>query len=146
MISWDLSVKEVQGVADTTINTELPMPWRRLQVYQVGDVVEFQGKLWESKGNENFNHSPSQKESDYWDEIGTGYDQIREDWDLTSKSTEVRYYFAGPDGRLFDDRTSAETHTYELLLGSNRSYATVNEIWNDIDKLVKEVAYPVSNF
>ena len=65
---------------------------------------------------------------------------------LESVGTEVRYFFSSPDGRLFDDRSNAETHTYDLLVGSDRAYASVNDIWSDIDKLVKEVAYPVTEF
>ncbi len=145
-ISWDLSISESSGASGTQLISELPKSWVRLQAYQIGDVVEYNGKLWESKGSENFNHFPTQEGSEYWEEIGSGYENSREDWNIESVGKEVRYFFTSPDGRLFDDRSNAETHTYDLLIGSDRSYASVNDIWSDIDKLVREVAYPVSQF
>ena len=145
-ITWDLSVSESSGTSGTTLHSKLPSSWARLQVYQIGDIVEYDGKLWESKQSENFNHFPTNPSSEYWEEIGSGYDEHREDWNLQSIGTTVQYFFTSPDGRLFHDRSIAETHTYDLLVGSDRNYASVNEIWSDIDKLVKEVAYPVSEF
>ena len=145
-ITWDLSVAESSGPSGTSLHSKLPSSWARLQVYQLGDIVEYDGKLWESKMSENFNHFPTNPDSEYWVEIGSGYDESREDWNLQSVGTQVHYFFTSPDGRLFHDRANAETHTYDLLVGSDRNYASVNEIWSDIDKLVKEVAYPVSEF
>ena len=48
-ITWDLSLSSTFWSFGHQLNTELPISWARLQAYQLGDVVEFDGKLWESK-------------------------------------------------------------------------------------------------
>ena len=39
----------------------------------------------------------------------------------------------------------AETHTYELLSGSDRAKASINDIQSDIDKLVKKLLIQLQN-
>ena len=43
--------------------------WKRLYIFQLGDVVEYNGKLWESTKNENFNHEPSFAGSEFGYEL-----------------------------------------------------------------------------
>ena len=33
--------------------------WKRLEVYHRGDTVNYDGKIWESVADENFNHLPT---------------------------------------------------------------------------------------
>ena len=145
-LSWDLTVSETSTNSGSDLKIKLSSPWKRLEVYQIGDVVDYNGRLWESVRSENFNHTPNETKLEFWKEVGNGYDQSREDWEIKSTGVETRYYFSAPDGRLFDDQAQAESYTYELLLNSNKTYDSLDALWSDIDNLVKEVGYPVSQF
>ena len=52
-------------------------PWKRLQTYEMGNIIEFEGKYWESQINDNFNHKPTSESSTYWKELPSGYNVER---------------------------------------------------------------------
>jgi len=145
-LHWDVAVQNTTTASGSQIEISLPEPWKRLGIFQVGDVVEYNGKFWESTKNENFNHEPSFVGSEFWRELGSDYNQPREDWSIKSSGTETRFYFSGPDGRLFSDRSEAFNHTYDLLSNSTRTYTNPDDLYEDAEKLVKQIAYPVSRF
>ena len=132
--------------SDSFIEISLSEDWQRLGIYQLGDIVQFDGKLWESVQNENFNHSPSAVDSKFWKELGSDYEQNREDWNIVSSGTETRFYYTGPDGRLFSDQSAAIDYTFDVLLNSTRNYTDPDAAYNDAVAMVQQVAYPVSRF
>lgn len=145
--TWNLNVSNNPTPAGSNIEIELPKQWKRLQNYKSGQVVEYKDKLWVSQSDENFNHLPTQNDSKYWNEVGSGYSGTREDWVIKSSGIETRYFFMSPDGKLFDDKQTAENHTYDILINSSsRTYTDANVLFSDIASMVKEVAYPVSKF
>lgn len=145
-LQWELNVASSTTDSSSFIELSLSEPWKRLGIYQLGDVVEFDGKLWESTQNENFNHNPSNLDSKFWKELGSDYSQIREDWNISSTGTESRFYYSGPDGKLFTDQSDAINHTFDILINSTRNYLDPTNAFNDATELVKKVAYPVSRF
>lgn len=145
--TWNLNVAVQNEKTGSTIDIELSKPWKRLQGYSIGQVVEYDDKLWVSQSDENFNHLPTQKDSRFWAEMGSGYSKGREDWVIESSGVETRYFFVTPDGKLFDDKLEAENHTYDILINSSsRTYTDANALFDDISSMVKEIAYPVSKF
>ena len=121
--------------------------WKRLEVYNQGDIVSFNGKTWESVADENFNHLPDQSRSEFWKELGAGYKVDREDWTVTNVGYEDRFYFITPDGKLFENKLEAENHTLNLLISSsNRVYTNNFDLFNDVDALIKETSYAVPQF
>lgn len=145
-LHWDLNVTNSTTDSGSLIDVSLADPWQRLGIYQLGDIVEFDGNFWESIQNENFNHNPSNPDSKYWKELGSDYNQTREDWNIVSKGTESRFYYTGPDGRLFSDQKEAVEYTFEILLNSTRNYLDPNQAYNDASAMVQKVAYPISRF
>ena len=144
--TFQLNVGEQKVDAGSEINIELSKPWKRLQAYKEGQIVEFEDKLWMSLKDENFNHFPTQEGSEFWREIGSGYDAVREDWNIKNNGVETRYFFTSPDGKLFDDRQDAENHTYDILVNRVPPYESVDKLFGDISSMVREIAYPVSKF
>ena len=145
--TWSLNVGQQNEEAGSKINIELTKPWKRLQPYQSGQIVDFDGKLWMSLSDENFNHLPTQESSSFWREVGSGYDAGREDWSIKNTGQETKFFFTTPDGKLFDDRQEAESHTYDILLNSaSRTYTDANVLFNDIANMVREIGYPVAKF
>ena len=55
-LRWDIAVQQTTTASGSEIEISLAEPWKRLGIFQLGDVVEYNGKLWESTQNENFNH------------------------------------------------------------------------------------------
>jgi flagellin-like hook-associated protein FlgL len=145
-LHWDIGVQSTVSASGSEIEIALAEPWKRLGIFQLGDVVEYNGKLWESTQNENFNHEPNFVGSEFWRELGSDYNQKREDWVIRSSGIEARFYFSSPDGKLFNDRAEAVNYTYELLSNSTRSYTDLGELFQDAESLVNEIAYPVSRF
>ena len=92
----------------------------------------------------------------YWRELQSGYDTEREDWNLKVTGSENRHYWIAPDGKLFDDQASAESHATILLSAAKKSeYALMNlqsansgnlQLINDVAANVKQVAIPVNEF
>jgi len=145
-LHWDIGVHQTSTASGSQIEISLAEPWKRLGIFQLGDVVEYNGKLWESTKNENFNHEPSFAGSEFWRELGNEYTRPREDWTIKSSGTETRFYFSGPDGRLFSDRTEAINYTFDILSNSTRVYTDLNQLFTDAENLVNKIAYPVSRF
>jgi len=145
-LHWQINVTQTNTEPTSQIDISLAEPWKRLNIYQLGDVVQHNGQLWESLGNENFNHDPTQISSDFWKDMGSNYSGDREDWNIKSTGTETRFYYSGPDGRLFSDRSDAVNHSFDILFNSTRNYTDQNQLYQDADNLVTKVAYPVSRF
>jgi flagellin-like hook-associated protein FlgL len=145
-LHWALSVVDSQTKSGSDISISLSTPWKRLDIYQLGDVVSYNGKLFESINNENFNHIPSKVDSEFWKEIGSDYSQQREDWTVKSTGADARFFFVSPDGKLFSDEEDAVSHSYDILSNSTRNYLSANDLASDARNSVKKIAYPVSRF
>jgi len=146
-VPWQLGVNELTESGKSTMDIYHSSNWKRLGVYQRGDVVKFEDKIWESISDENINHLPTQSKSEFWKELGSGYDVEREDWVVKNVGVENRFYFSTPDGKLFEDKQEAENHTINLLLSStNRIYTDNTQLFDDIDSLVNEISYAVAQY
>ena len=64
-LHWDLTVGDSKTESRSNIDITLSKPWGRLGIYQLGDVVSHDGKLYESVSNENFNHIPTKDGSNF---------------------------------------------------------------------------------
>ena len=127
--NWDrdLSVSSKLTDGTSTITTSHSDPWKRLTIYQQGDAVRHGDKVYESIGSHNVNHDPVNSGGNYWRELQSGYDTEREDWNLKVTGSENRHYWIAPDGKLFDDQASAESHATILLSAAKKSeYALMN--------------------
>ena len=142
-ISWELSVEESSKPGQSTLNINHYSSWKRLETYHAGEIVEFEDKLWESLSDENFHHSPDQDNSIHWQEIGSGYEVNREDWDIEHVGSNSRIYFTSPDGKLFENQSDAITHTEKLLVSS---LSIEDFTSDDVVRLVKEVPIAVADF
>ena len=125
--------------------------WRRLSIYKQGDIVEHDGKLYESIVSDNVNHSPVSSGTDYWREVGSGYDVKREDWNLEVIDTTSRFYYSTPDGKLFADLSEANTYAQNILLSSKiQEYQQSGNpgaaLATDLANTVKRIAVPVNEF
>ena len=89
VMSWvrDVSVDSDMLTSSSSINIEHSNPWQRLSRYDLGDLVEHDGKLWESQTEANFNRKPGD-EGNYWKEIPSNYSVEREDWNLSTTAIE----------------------------------------------------------
>ena len=92
-LHWDLTVGDSKDRIPVEYRHYSFKTMERLGIYQLGDVVSHDGKLYESVSNENFNHIPTKDGSSFWREIGSNYKQNREDWNITSVGTEARFFF-----------------------------------------------------
>jgi flagellin-like hook-associated protein FlgL len=159
VLTWDLNVSESFVDGDSNIKINLSEPWKRLEVYKAGDVVQFDNKLWESKKSENFNHLPNHTNSDYWKEVGNGYSVDREDWNFSNIGSESRLFWTSPDGKLFDSETDAFSHTTDIITrnaqlspeGSEGLLDAFGNIDNDLVRnkvasSIRQIAYPVNRF
>ena len=146
-----LTVTSSSVNSDSNLSFEIPSNWKRLTIYDQGDVVERGGRLWESIGAENVNHDPSASGVDYWREIGSNYSQEREDWDLEVTGKSNRLYFTSPDGTLFPDRTSAINYSRNILISTKikdyqLSSNPAQALATDLSNAVKQVSIPVNQF
>ena len=153
-----LTVTSKLGDGASTIVAKHSHDWKRLTIYQQGEVVRFGGKIYESVGAHNVNHDPVKSGADYWREINSGYDTEREDWKLEVTGAENRYYWIAPDGKLFADQTSAVSHAQNLLWAAKKTeYTLMNDpstpddegaiqLNLDVANNVRQVAIPVSEF
>ena len=146
-------------------------PWKRLTIYQQGDIVRLGDKVYESLGSHNVNHHPTKSGGAYWKELNSGYDTEREDWNLKVTGTENRYYWITPDGKLFDEEAtknpqtgevtppkSATDHARNLLYAAKKTEYTLmdnplttqhegfDQLDLDVAANVKQVAIPVNEF
>ena len=146
-LEWVLSTETSVETGNSSMSINHASSWKRLEVYHRGDTVSYDGKIWESVADENFNHLPNLADSEYWKELGSGYEVAREDWTITNTGYEDRFYFISPDGKLFENKLEAENHTLNLLItSSNRRYTDNVALFNDIDALIKETSFAVPQF
>lgn len=156
--SRDLSVTSKLADGSSTVVAKHAQDWKRLSIYQQGEIVRFDGKMYESLGSHNVNHDPVKSGTEYWRAINSGYDTEREDWNLEVTGSENRYYWVGPDGKLFADQTSAVSHAQNLLWAAKKTeYTLMNDpstpddegviqLNLDVANNVKQVAIPVNEF
>ena len=148
--SWtqNIGVSTESSSGTSQLSVTHSNPWKRLQTYELGSIAEFEGKLWESQINDNFNHKPVDGSSTYWKELPSGYDVEREDWTLESTGVTQKDFFMSLDGRLFDNLGDAAIHNQDILLFSNSlpTDATPADLTQlGLDK-VKSISYPVTTF
>ena len=169
--SRDLSVGSKLTDGTSTLTTSHSDPWKRLAIYQEGDVVRHSGKVYESILSHNVNHDPVKSGETYWRELNSGYDTEREDWKLEVTGSENRYYWITPDGKLFDEAAtkdpntgvvvppkSATAHARNILYAAKKTEytlmddlsTTTNEglvqLELDVTNNVRQVAIPVNEF
>jgi flagellin-like hook-associated protein FlgL len=158
--NWSRALTATSKLGDgaSSIAAKHSQDWKRLAIYQQGEVVRFGGKIYESVGTHNVNHDPVKSGADYWREINSGYDTEREDWKLEVTGAENRYYWIAPDGKLFADQTSAVSHAQTLLWAAKKTeYTLMNDpstpddegaiqLNLDVANNVRQVAIPVSEF
>ncbi len=169
--SRDLSVGSKLTEGMSTLTTSHSDPWKRLAIYQEGDVVRHGDKVYESILSHNVNHDPVKSGETYWRELNSGYDTEREDWKLEVTGSENRYYWITPDGKLFDEAAtkdpntgvvvppkSATDHARNILYAAKKTEytlmddlsTTTNEgivqLELDVANNVRQVAIPVNEF
>ena len=127
------------------IDYDYPQPWERLRANSLGEIVFYEGKIWEAQIDSNVHHRPS-KDSAYWKEIPGGYSVPTQDWTLTDLGVESRIYFIAPDGRLFDYQLDALFHTQALLLETKIYEKNIADLSTDALAMVKEVTIPFRQF
>ena len=129
-------------------NTVLSKHWKRLETFDLGSVVEFEGKFWESQiPNNNTNHKPTSESTLFWKELPSNYSVKREDWQMESVGVKQRFFYMTPDGQMFEDDAEALQYTSDLLLNStNRLYNDPDTLQGDVQALVKEVKFAVTDF
>ena len=147
VMSWsrDVSVTADSVKGATTLDIEHSDPWKRLSRYELGDLVVYNGDLWESQIDANFNRKPG-LEGNFWKKIPSDYQVEREDWNLESNGVENKIFFLAPDGRLFDEQLDAQYHTEDILLESKTYENSIADLAIDAAALVKEIVYPVAQF
>ncbi len=142
----DVATEESEGTSKLSMTHSIP--WKRLQTYELGNIIEFDGKLWESQINDNFNHKPLAGSSTYWKELPSGYEVDREDWTLEATGVTQKDFFMTLDGRLFDNLSDAALHNQDILLFTNS--LPVNATPADLSQLsfdkVKSITYPVTTY
>jgi flagellin-like hook-associated protein FlgL len=147
----NLSVTSTLVKGTSTISVEHTEHWKRLTIYKQGDIVEHDGRFFESIGSDNVNHSPVNSGTDYWTEVGSGYKVPREDWDLEVTGTTSRFYYTTPDGKLFADQATATSYAQNILLGSKineyqQSSNPGSALATDLANMVRRIAVPVNEF
>ena len=147
----DLTVNQSKSDGTSTLEINHKENWRRLNIYKLGEVVEHEGRIFESIISDNVNHSPTNSGTDYWRELGSAYDIEREDWKLNVSGVKNQFYYSTPDGKLFSDQASATTHAQNILVASKTSeYQASNDpalaFATDLAASVKLVSIPVNEF
>lgn len=136
-ISRDLTVDTSSVNGNSTIDINHAGDWRRLEIYERGDVIKFEGKLFESKIENNRNHIPSSTGSDYWRELESGYATEREDWKIENVGQKTVPYYMCSDGKLFSSKQDADDHTLNnitpLLFDTNSPSPTVTKVFLSVD-------------
>ncbi|MDA7756977.1 hypothetical protein N8920_03650 [Opitutales bacterium] len=147
--SWERTISVSGSLSNGTssFDTIHSEQWKRLQTFKLGNVVEFEGKFWESQIPNNTNHKPSLESDLYWKELPSDYSGEREDWELEAVGVKQRFFYMSPDGQMFEDDTDALQYTSDLLLNStNRLYNDPATLQGDVQALVKQVKYAVTDF
>ena len=146
-------VQEISTGIESSLGTsQLSMthstPWKRLQTYELGNIIEFEGKYWESQINDNFNHKPTTESSTYWKELPSGYSVEREDWELEATGVTQKEYFMSLDGSLFYNEGDASARNEDILLFSDSLPvdADLAMLREQAQEKVKQVTYPVTSY
>ena len=58
-LEWVLSTETSVETGNSSMSINHASSWKRLEVYHRGDTVSYDGKIWESVADENFNHLPN---------------------------------------------------------------------------------------
>jgi flagellin-like hook-associated protein FlgL len=114
-IPRDLQVASSFVSGDSTIEVNHAADWRRLEIYELGDVIRHEGKVYESKIENNRNHRPNSSGSDYWRELSNDYPRDREDWELENIGQKTKSFYMSADGKLFSSKQDAENHSTKHL-------------------------------
>ena len=147
--SWEREINVADSLSDGTsrFDTVLSKHWKRLETFELGSVVEFDGKFWESQIPNNTNHKPTSESALFWKELPSNYSVEREDWEMEAVGVKQRFFYMAPDGQMFEDDAEALQYTSDLLLNStNRLYNDPDVLQDDVQSLVKEVKYAVTDF
>ncbi|MDC0547753.1 hypothetical protein OAO16_02225 [Opitutales bacterium] len=136
-ISRELTVDSSSVNGNSTIDINHAGDWRRLEIYERGDIIKFEGKLFESKIENNRNHIPSSTGSDYWRELESGYATEREDWKIENVGQKTVPYYMCSDGKLFSSKQDANDHTLKnitpLLFDANSPSPSVTKVFLSVD-------------
>ena len=141
-----VSIEDSSGTSNLTMTHSTP--WKRLQTYEMGNIIEFEGKYWESQINDNFNHKPTSESSTYWKELPSGYNVEREDWQFEATGVTQKEFHMSLDGRLFDNFADASIHNQDILLFSDSLPvdATPADLTTLANEKVKTISYPVTSY
>ena len=110
-IPREIEIDSAAVKSNSTIDINHAGDWRRLNIYELGDVISHKGKLFESKIENNRNHRPDSSGSDYWRELSSDYSREREDWKIENIGQKTKPYYMSADGKLFSSMQDAETHS-----------------------------------
>ena len=110
-ITRDLTVENSQVNSDSSLDINHAGDWRRLNIYELGDVIRHDGKVYESKLENNRNHRPDSSGADYWRELANDYSIKREDWEIENIGQKAKPFYMSADGKLFSTKQDAETHS-----------------------------------
>lgn len=147
--SWERDVTVTASLSNGTssFDTTHSEIWKRLQTFDLGSVVEYDGKFWESQIPNNTNHKPTSDSGVFWKELPSNYKVDREDWQFEAIGVKQRFFYMSPDGQMFEDDAEALQYTSDLLLRStNRLYNDPDTLQGDVQGLVKEIKYAVTDF
>ena len=147
----NLTVTSTKSNGTATIEIDHKEDWKRLNIYKLGEVVEHEGRIFESIIADNVNHSPVNSGTSYWRELGSTYDVEREDWDINVSGVKIHTYYSSPDGKLFTDQASATTHAQNILIASKSSFYQASAdpasaLATDLAAAVKQVSIPINEF
>ena len=148
VMSWvrDVAVDSNVLPGSSSFETIHSSQWKRLQTFDLGDVVEFDGKFWESQIPNNTNHIPASLRDSFWKELPSNYSAEREDWEFEARVVKQRFFYMAPDGQMFESDEEALNYTENLLLNSsNFLYSDRKDLEEDKQSLVREVKYAVTD-
>ena len=143
--SRSIGVNIQDSLGTSSLSVSHSTNWKRLEVYELGDIIEYDGKFWESKIIDNFNHRPNPDSSLYWKELPSDYNVKREDWDLEVTGVKTQFFYQTLDGRLFESTFEAQQHNQNILSNAS-NIELVLESNPDLNGDPKEVAIPVTKF
>lgn len=120
IMSWEqnIAVSESMNSGTSTMEIIHSRDWKRLTAFKNGEIVKYDGKLWESKVDYNVNRTPNSRNSDYWKELPSDYDYSKEDWEIRAEDISSRFYFMTPDGMFFENKDEAIQNAKKLVTSS----------------------------
>ncbi|MBU62430.1 MAG: hypothetical protein CMI26_08005 [Opitutae bacterium] len=145
--SWerDLLLGSVKVAGTSTAVMATPTDWKRLSRYNEGDLVYQDGSVWRSRMGSNWNHKPGETDSKIWEKVPNGYSVDREDWKLSVVGSERREYWLAPDGKMFDLKSDATSHTQQIIL--DQGYVTSSaQLQTETQRLIEQITYAIPKF